>query len=379
MRVLVVTTSYPDHPGSQRGIFIRDLCLELHAKGVEVMVLTPKVLEASPLREHDAGVTVRRFRYPSGNTQLNQAETIPVFAMSVYMVSGLLAALRLVAGFRPDVIHGNWIVPAGLIASLAGTLTGTPVMLTARGMDTRVRENPIVRALFALAVRLSDSVTVVSDAMRSIPGLERAEVISSGVNTSFFHITPDESSMTVLFTRSLEPVYDAATLIRCVPLIREKEKDARFVIAGSGSQEQGLKSLVHDLGVDDCVRFLGHVPHRDIPGLASRSRVFVSSALADGTSIALLEAMASGLVPVATDIEVNRALITHAQDGFLFSPGDEHDLARNILRAFAGEIPTRVLLQKRASLQTRIPWSTVADRYISSYNRLLERPRSHGE
>jgi glycosyltransferase involved in cell wall biosynthesis len=379
MKVLVVTTSYPDHPGSQRGIFIRDLCLELHGKGVEVMVLTPKVLEASPLREHDAGITVSRFPYPSGNTQLNQAESIPVFAMSVYMVSGLLAALRSVLAFRPDVIHGNWIVPAGLIASLAGALTGTPVVLTARGMDTRVRKNRLVRALFALAVRLSDAVTVVSDAMRSIPGLERAEVISSGVNTSFFAVTPDGSSKTVLFTRSLEPVYDAATLVRCVPLVREKVKDARFVVAGTGSQEQGLKSLAHDLGVADCVRFLGHVAHKDIPGLASRSRVFVSSALADGTSIALLEAMASGLVPVATDIEANRALITHGQDGYLFRPGDEHDLARNILRALAGEIPARVLLQKRASLQARIPWSTVADRYISSYNRLLKGPCRHGQ
>ncbi len=379
MRVLVVTTSYPDHPGSQRGAFIRDLCIELRGKGVEVEVLTPKVLGTSLPREHDAGVTVRRFWYPSGGTQLNQAESIPVLAMSVYMASGLLAALRSVLAFRPDVIHGNWIVPAGLIASLAGALTGTPVMLTARGMDTRVRKNPMVRALFALALRLSDSATVVSDAMRTIPGLQRAEVISSGVNTSFFAVTPDGSSKTVLFTRSLEPVYDAATLVRSVPLVREKVPDARFVIAGTGSQEQGLKSLAHDLGVDDCVRFLGHVAHTDIPGLASRSRVFVSSALADGTSIALLEAMASGLVPVATDIEANRALITHGQDGYLYRPGDEQDLARNILRAFSGEIPTRVLLQKRASLQARIPWSTVADRYISSYNRLLERPRSHGE
>jgi glycosyltransferase involved in cell wall biosynthesis len=379
MKVLVVTTSYPDHPGSQRGIFIRDLCLELHGKGIEVMVLTPKVLEATPLREHDAGVTVSRFRYPSGNTQLNQAETIPVFAMSVYMVSGLVAALRSVAAFRPDVIHGNWIVPAGLIASLAGTLTGTPVMLTARGMDTRVRENRMVRALFALAVRLSDSVTVVSDAMRSIPGLERAEVISSGVNTSFFAVAPDESSKTVLFTRSLEPVYDAATLIRSVPLVRQQAPDARFVLAGAGAQEESLRSLARNLGVEEYVTFLGHVPHEDVPGLASESRVFVSTARADGTSIALLEAMAAGLIPVVSDIAANRALIAHGRDGYLFTPGDERDLSENILRAFSGEISRTILMQKRATLQAKIPWSTVADRFISGYNRLLKGSCNHGQ
>jgi len=233
--------------------------------------------------------------------------------------------------------------------------------------------------LFTMAVRLSDRLTVVSDSMRSIPGLTSAEVLSSGVDTVFFDIHPDPSSKTVLFTRSLEPVYDAATLIRSVPLVWEKEPDVRFAIAGSGTQDEQLKSLAHDLGIVDHVRFLGHVPHGDVPGLASRSRVFVSTALADGTSIALLEAMAAGLVPVATDIEANRALISHGNDGYLFRAGDEHDLAANILSALSGEISTRVLLQKKASLKEKIPWSIIADRFIRSYNQLLERPHRNLE
>ncbi|HPJ08679.1 MAG TPA: glycosyltransferase [Deltaproteobacteria bacterium] len=379
MRVLMVTTSYPDHPGSQRGIFIRELCLGLRDRGVEVMVLTPRVLAASPLIEDDHGIVVRRFRYPSGGRQLNQMDSIPVLAMALYMVSGFVSALRAIRTFRPDVIHGNWIVPTGLIASLAGFFTGLPVINTARGMDTRVRENRLVRVLFTLAVRLSDKLTVVSDSMRSIPGLSSAEVLSSGVDTVFFDIQPDPSSKTVLFTRSLEPVYDAATLVRSVPLVCEKEPEVRFAIAGSGTQDEQLKSLAHDLGIVDHVRFLRHIPHGDVPGLASRSRVFVSTALADGTSIALLEAMAAELVPVATDIEANRALISHGHDGFLFRPGDEQDLAENILRALSGEISSQTLLQKRSSLKEKIRWSTVADRFINSYNQLLERPRSHEE
>jgi len=369
----MVTTSYPDHPGSQRGIFIRELCLGLRDRGVEVMVLTPRVLAASPLLENDHGIVVRRFRYPSGGRQLNQMDSIPVFAMVVYMASGFIKTIGAIRAFRPDVIHGNWIVPTGLIASLAGFVTGTPVINTARGMDTRIRENRLVRALFTLAVRLSDKLTVVSDAMRSVPGLASADVISSGVDTVFFTIQPDLSSKTILFTRSLEPVYDATTLIRSVPLVREKAADVRFMIAGAGTQGELLRSLAHDLDVEGHVTFLGHVPHSDVPRLACRSRVFVSTALADGTSIALLEAMAAGLVPVATNIEANRVLISHGQDGYLFRPGDEQDLARNILRALSGEISTQVLIQKKALLGERIPWSIIADRYVRSYNLLTAR------
>ncbi len=377
MRVLMVTTSYPDHPGSQRGIFIRELCLGLGDRGVEVMVLTPRVLAASPLLEDDHGIVVRRFRYPSGDRQLNQMDSIPVFAMAVYMTSGFIGAIGAIRAFRPDVIHGNWIVPTGLIASLAGFVTGLPVINTARGMDTRVRHNRLVRILFTLAVRLSDRLTVVSDAMRSIPGLTDAEVISSGIDPVFFDIQPNPSSKAVLFSRSLEPVYDAATLIRSVPLVLEKAADAQFTIAGSGTQDERLRSLAHDLGIEDRVTFLGHVPHREIPSLASRSRVFVSTALADGTSVALLEAMAAGLVPVVTDIEANRALVTHGHDGYLFRPGDGQDLAAYILKALSGEISAPVLLQKKESLRERVPWSIVADRYVRSYNRLTERHPGH--
>ncbi|HQP32431.1 MAG TPA: glycosyltransferase, partial [Deltaproteobacteria bacterium] len=195
----------------------------------------------------------------------------------------------------------------------------------------------------------------------------------------FFDIQPDNASKTVLFTRSLEPVYDAATLIRSALLVLEKAAEARFIIAGSGTQGEQLRSLAHDLGVADRVTFLGHVPHGDIPGLTSRSRVFVSTALADGTSIALLETMAAGLVPVATDIGANRALISHGRDGYLFRPGDEQDLAAHILKALSGEISARVLLQKKASLKEKIPWSIIADRFIRSYNQLLERPHRHLE
>jgi len=377
MKVLMVTTSYPDHPGSQRGIFIRELCLELKRQGIEVAVLTPRVLTSSPLREDDRGIDVRRFRYPSGGRQLNQMESIPVLAMAVYMVSGFIGVIRAIRAFRPDVIHGNWIVPTGLIASLAGFVTGLPVINTARGMDTRVRENHLVRFLFNLAVRMSDRLTVVSDAMRSIPGLTDAEFISSGIDPVFFDIQPDPSSKTVLFTRSLEPVYDAATLIRSVPLVREKMPKARFVIAGSGTLEEQLISLAHDIGASDHVTFLGYIPHGEVLEQVSRSRVFVSTALADGTSVALLEAMAAGLLPVATDIEANRALITRGHDGYLFRPGDAQDLAANILMALSGEVSTQALLQKKESLQKSIPWGIVADKFIHSYNQLLTRSHRH--
>lgn len=370
MKVLMVTTSYPDFEGSTRGIFIRRLCRELVNQGVEVVVLTPRIFSQSPLFERESGIQVHRFWFPSGNTPLNQREGIPFLAMCVYMLTGLFTALRLIRREKPDVIHGNWIVPAGLIAAVAGTLTRTPVLNTARGMDVRVSEKGPVKVLFDLAVKLSDKVTVVSEAMRDRECLSGTEVISSGVNEAFFRIIPDRGSLNILHTRSLEKVYDAETLIRAVPLVLQKMPGARFIIAGSGSHESSLKDLAERLGAAGHIGFAGPVDHNSIAKLMESASVYVSAAVADGTSIALMEAMAAGLIPVVSDIEANRSLVTHGKDGYLFSPGNEHDLADKIHMALSPGIPFQTLDRKRREIKDMICWNSVAKRFMSSYNQL---------
>ncbi len=372
MKVLLITTSYPDFPGSTRGIFIQRLCRELVSQGMEVVVLTPRVYRESPLSEREPGIAVHRFRYPSGNRPLNQVKSIPVLPMCAYLLSGLGKALFLAWKEKPDVIHGNWIVPTGLIASLAGLLTKTPVINTARGMDMRVSEKGFVRLLFDLAVRLSAKVTVVSEAMRERGSLAGAEVITSGVDPSFFSVSPDHAAHAILHARSLEPVYDVRTLIRALPLVLSQIPDARLVIAGTGSQEASLRMLASELGIGAAIEFLGSVSNRAIGPLMEKSFVYASAATADGTSIAMLEAMAAGMVPVVTDIAPNRAFIEHGKDGFLFRPGDEDDLARCLIRAFRHEITPQTLQRKRLSLEGSVSWGFVAKRFAQIYRELVQ-------
>jgi len=371
MKVLLITTSYPDFPGSTRGIFIQRLCRELVSQGMEVVVLTPRVYRESPLSEREPGIAVHRFRYPSGNRPLNQLKSIPVLPMCAYLLSGLCKALSLAWKEKPDIIHGNWIVPTGLIASLAGLLTKTPVVNTARGMDVRVSEKGFVRRLFDLAVRLSARVTVVSEAMRARPLLKDAEIIPSGVDPVFFGVQAGGASTTVLHLRSLEPVYDARTVLEAFASVLGRIPGARLMMVGGGSLEPFLKKLAQSLGIGPAVDFLGTVPNREVPSLMRRASIYVSASLADGTSIALLEAIAAGLIPVVTDIEANRAHVTHGKDGFLFEVKNPRGCADMLVRALTEGISPEVLEKKRADLARTGSWSFVAKKFINSYNEAL--------
>lgn len=370
MKVLMITTSYPDFPGSHRGLFIRKLCLQLKSQGLEIQVLTPRIHSKSPCLEEDEGISIQRFRFPSGNRPLHQMESIPLLPMTIYMASGLIKALQLTARWRPHVIHGNWIIPTGLIAALAGRSFGVPVMNTARGMDLRISERQPLRSLFDLTVRLSDMVTVVSPSMRERRILSNAAVTPTGVDEVFFGIRPGRDTLNVVFTRSLEPVYNAETLIRSIPLVTRCIPEARFIIAGTGSQEPFLKGLAREIGADASTTFLGHVPPEKIPSLMERASVFVSPAVADGTSIALLESIAAGLTPVVSDIEANRSLVQEGKDGFLFEPRDAKGLAMKIIAALSCSIPAELLENRRKEYWGRVSWTTVAGGFMARYKEL---------
>lgn len=89
----------------------------------------------------------------------------------------------------------------------------------------------------------------------------------------------------------------------------------RFLAAGSGIHLKRLTELTHSLGLDDRVTFLGY--RSDVKELYAAADAFVFPSLREGLSLALMEAMASGLPAVATRIRGNTDLITDGVEGML--------------------------------------------------------------
>jgi glycosyltransferase involved in cell wall biosynthesis len=148
---------------------------------------------------------------------------------------------------------------------------------------------------------------------------------------------------------------------------------ARFIIAGTGSQDAFLKNLVHALHMDGQVEFVGAVPQQGIVQLMQNALVFVSPSLDDGTSIALLEAMGAGLVPVVSDIVANRPWVRDGKDGYLFKTGDIYTLAQAIIKVLEGRIQPSILAEKRNYVKQRVAWSTIAQQYLSLYQQVVDR------
>jgi glycosyltransferase involved in cell wall biosynthesis len=144
-------------------------------------------------------------------------------------------------------------------------------------------------------------------------------------------------SHTVLSNRNLLPLYNVSLLIRAIPKVIMKEPDTKFLIAGDGAEKGALEREVENLNINSSVKFLGRVPHEEMPDLLSQADIYVSTSLYDGTSVSLLEAMGSGAFPIVTDIPANREWIVNGENGFLVPIDEERSLAEKIVEAIRNQ------------------------------------------
>src|SRR5207245_11775668 len=106
-----------------------------------------------------------------------------------------------------------------------------------------------------------------------------------------------------------------------------------LLMAGDGPLRGELEALAVELRVPDRVKFLGI--RTDVPDLMRAADVFALTSVSEAASLTLLEAMASGLPAVVTNVGGNPEIVRHEREGLLFARGDAAgcaDAIRRVLR-----------------------------------------------
>lgn len=117
------------------------------------------------------------------------------------------------------------------------------------------------------------------------------------------------------------------------------------------------------------VHLLGEVPHADLPNLFSAADLFLTSSPAEGSNFALLEALACGTPPVASDIPAHRVLTGEGAVGQLFAAADAESCARALVEA-AARLGEEDRLAARRHFERRLGWPVVAERAVTAYHAL---------
>ncbi|MEK7521066.1 MAG: glycosyltransferase family 4 protein, partial [Patescibacteria group bacterium] len=159
------------------------------------------------------------------------------------------------------------------------------------------------------------------------------EVVPNGVDLEKFKIRPAgrrENPRVVITTSRLVPKNGVDVLIKAAGLLKNEIPDLKFLIAGSGWQEEELKKTAKESGVENGVEFLGGVAPEKIPGLLAEADIFVRASRSEGLGNSFLEAMAAGLPVIGTPVGGIPDFLKDGETGLFAKVGDAEDLARKI-------------------------------------------------
>ncbi len=152
--------------------------------------------------------------------------------------------------------------------------------------------------------------------------------------------------------------------------IAARQPEARFLIVGDGELRGELEHRVQALGLTAAVRFLGW--RGDLETVYGATDVFVLTSRNEGTPVALIEAMASGVASVSTDVGGVRDVITDPTMGTLVPFGDPQAISDAVLRlAESAALRADTGVQARAAVLGRFNLSRLVADMRSLYLRLL--------
>jgi phenylacetate-CoA ligase len=150
---------------------------------------------------------------------------------------------------------------------------------------------------------------------------------------------------------------------------------AHLVVVGDGPERAAVHQRAADLDVLDAVTFAGAVPHRDTPAFYRAADVFALSSEFDNSPNALLEAMASGLPIVSTDVGGVREFVDVPDGGAIVPSGDAGALAGAIERYMTSPSAARAAgVYNRRKAASEFSWSTSAADLLGVYRRVVRAP-----
>ena len=356
---------------------------ELGAMGVEVEIVTGVPLMSGEARHPVDGVDVELIRSPYARDVVYRWQNRRGFGRLTMTALHLdeewfcrAAWRRIAAAPRPpDVVHAHALHQAARLR-----VGATPVVINLPGAP-----NP----RYTADLRQADALVADGWAAANLPAVLGVPVdrLPKGVDGERFR--PDGSSVrerfglngrrVVLTVARLVPIKNVQRLLDAMAIARARVADAHLVVVGDGPESGTLREHAAALGIASAVTFAGFVPHAETPDFYRAADVFALSSDFDNSPNVVLEAMASGLPVVTTDVGGVRELVadrTGATAGAVVVPSEPAALAAGLEQYLAAPDAAHAAgVHNRTRAVAEFSWRTSALRLLDVYHRVVSARR----
>ena len=247
---------------------------------------------------------------------------------------------------RPDLIHAGPVQTSALLAAFSGF---RPLVTMSWGSDLLrdAGRNPWLRwatryTLARTAILVGDCEAVRQKAVQFGFDPEKVVLFPWGVDLAHFSRAGEcrtsaasefrarlgwQDAFVLLSLRSWEPIYGVDVVVRAFVQAAQDIPRLRLFLLGTGSQAAILRRILEEGDVLDRVHFGGQVSYDSLPLFYGAADLYLSASHSDGSSVSLMEALASGLPAVVSDIPGNREWISEGIQGWLFPDSEANPMA----------------------------------------------------
>ncbi|MCD6489758.1 MAG: glycosyltransferase family 4 protein [Thermodesulfobacterium sp.] len=174
---------------------------------------------------------------------------------------------------------------------------------------------------------------------------QKIHVIPDAVRDDWLNIKPEKEEY-IFYAGSLKKWKGVDVLIKAMKYLPGE----KLLIAGNGEESNYLQNIVKEENLQDRIKFLGYIPHTEIPKFLSKAKILVLPNVKEDTSVftsplKLFEYMAIGKPIVASDIPSLKEILKHEENAYLVKPGDPKALAEGIRKVLSdGKLRNKISL-----------------------------------
>lgn len=258
-----------------------------------------------------------------------------LWQMAYFLEAGVLADHLLAQGVRH--MHNHFGDSSGSLTMIASEMSGIPFSITLHGptiffeMHWWRLDAKVARAAFIACIShfCRSQAMLFSDQAH----WHKLRIVHCGVTPARYGTAPRPAfSGHVCFVGRLDAVKGVPLLLEAFAANRPRHPDARLTIVGDGPARAALEAQAQGLGLAGAVRFTGYLDEAAVAALLETSDMLVLPSFAEGLPVVLMEALASLIPVIATQVAGVSELVQDGVSGFIVPPGDVETLALRLDR-----------------------------------------------
>lgn len=336
------------------------LAEHLAKRGHEVHVITP-LDEGLPEESYENGFHIHRLPKIKSH-----------FPGGVIFWVDIVRAIQMI---RPDIVHAQSL-NSGIPALLSNKLLKIPYVVYGRGLDVYHPEWYVKLTAKAVLKNAGIAIALTEDMKKIMQAMYDRDtvVVPNGIDPGKDSARRREAEIhggKVLFVGRLHSVKGVQYLLGAMSIVHRELPEVKLTLVGDGEERDRLEHLTDNLGIRECVEFVGAVPHERVQDCMVHADVLVLPSLSEGFPVTILEAMAIGLPVIATRVGGVPEIIENNVNGYLVETENPQEIAEALLTLLRDEQLRKCISGNNRKKAENYQWDKVAATLEEIYQNTL--------